>query len=174
MKNIRNNKGLTLTEASLVMLVMGLIVASSLWIYKNHVSSFQYVSVASTNMIDAIGRIEGTPGYNNGGYYAVNINDITDLSQDLSNNGNIKVVSMWTALTDANTVTAEKYRGWDYDCIPGGTTVRLIAKFNDIPKTILLYEIAKNVKDYFPNWNCSSVNEANKTIICQKTNIICR
>jgi len=174
MKNIRNNKGLTLTEASLVMLVMGLIVASSLWIYKNHVSSFQYVSVASTNMIDAIGRIEGTPGYNNGGYYAVNINDITDLSQDLSNNGNIKVVSIWAALTDANTVTAEKYRGWDYDCVPGGTTVRLIAKFNDIPKTILLYEIAKNVKDYFPNWDCSSVSETNKTITCQKTNIICR
>jgi Tfp pilus assembly protein PilE len=174
MKNIRNNKGLTLTEASLVMLVMGLIVASSLWIYKNHISSSQYVSVASTNMIDAIRRIEETPGYNNGGYYAVNINDITDLSQDLSNNGNIKVVSIWAALTDANTKIAEKYRGWDYDCVSTGTTVRLIAKFNDIPKTILLYEIAKNVKDYFPSWDCSNVSETNKTITCQKTNIICR
>jgi len=174
MKNIRNNKGLTLTEASLVMLVMGLIVASSLWIYKNHVSSFQYVSVASANMIDALGRIDKTPGYNSGGYYAVETADITDLGQDLSGNSNVKVVSIWAALTDANAKIAEKYKGWDYDCVSTGTIVRLIAKFNDIPKTILLYEIAKNAKERNPTWDCSGVNEGNKTITCQKTNIICK
>ena len=171
MKIITKSSGLTLTEVSLAMLVLGLITMASFLVYRFHVEPSQHVSNATYNLIEAITKIESSKDYNNGAYFAVSEADITDLSQNLGNSPNFKVRFIWAILTDANLQKAEKYKNWDYLCDANTVTIR--ASFQNISSSGLLYNIAKKIKDSFPSWDCSTIDTTTKTIVCRKTNVTC-
>jgi len=166
-----NNKGFTLTELALVIVIGALILSSVFMAYKYRIEPTRYVSYATRNLTSILINTEKMSS-NTGSFPAVNSDVITDLGADLSGSSNVNVKIVWSSLTGGSVVPYLK--DWQYRCPATGTTLTIIAKFSDAPNGELVNLIAANIQNNFQsNWSCTG-NTINKTVTCTKSDVVCK
>jgi len=166
-----NNKGFTLTEIALVIVIGALILSSVFMAYKYQIEPSRYISYATEHLTNILVNTEKMKS-NTGSFPAVNSGVITDLGSDLSGSSDVNVKIVWSSLTGGSVVPYLK--NWQYSCPATGTTLTITANFSDVPNRELINVIAINVQNNFrADWSCTG-NTTNKTVTCTKLNIICK
>jgi prepilin-type N-terminal cleavage/methylation domain-containing protein len=166
-----NNKGFTLTEVALVIVIGALILSSVFMVYKYQIEPSRYISYATEHLTNILVNTEKMRS-NTGSFPAVNNGVITNLGSDLSGSSDVNVKIVWSSLTGGSVVPYLK--NWQYSCPATGTTLTITANFSDVPNRELINVIATNVQNNFrADWSCTG-NATNKTVTCIKSNVICK